>query len=81
MPRSVNQLWMTDRLNGVLRCFQQYFSYITATAHIIHVFPGFYWYKAGALKCLSQGHYNEKPRVSIVAQTQNPWITSQTLYH
>ena len=28
-------------LNGVLRRFQQYFSHITATVHIIHVFPGF----------------------------------------
>ena len=28
-------------MNGVLRRFQQYFSHITATAHIIHVFLGF----------------------------------------
>ena len=28
-------------LNGVLRRFQQYFSHITATAHIIHAFVGF----------------------------------------
>ena len=27
-----------------LRRFQQYFSHITATAHIIHVFPGFHQY-------------------------------------
>ena len=34
-------LLQIDWLNGVLRCFQQYFSHITATAHIIHVFLGF----------------------------------------
>ena len=34
-------------LNGVLRRFQQYFSHITATAHIVHVFPGFHQYYAG----------------------------------
>ena len=33
---------LIDWLNGVLRHFQQYFSHITATAHIIHVFPGFH---------------------------------------
>ena len=31
-------------LNGILSRFQQYFSQITATAHIIHVFPGFHQY-------------------------------------
>ena len=31
-------------LNGVLCPFQQYFSHITATDHIIHVFPGFHQY-------------------------------------
>ena len=31
-------------LNGVLRRLRQYFSHITATAHIIHVFPGFHQY-------------------------------------
>ena len=31
-------------LNGVLRCFQQYFSHIMATVHIIHVFPAFHQY-------------------------------------
>ena len=35
---------MIDWLNGVLRRFQQYFSRITATVHIIHVFPGFHQY-------------------------------------
>ena len=47
-------------LNGVLRRFQQYFSPITATVHIIHVFPGFHQYYARALKCLAQGHSQEK---------------------
>ena len=36
--------WLIDWLNGVLCPFQQYFSHVTATAHIIHVFPGFYQY-------------------------------------
>ena len=31
---------LIDWLNGVLRRFQQYFSHITATAHIIHAFLG-----------------------------------------
>ena len=31
----------TDGLNGVLRHFLQYFSHITATAHVIHAFLGF----------------------------------------
>ena len=48
------------RLNGDLRCFQQYFSHITATVHMVHVFPGFHQYQAGALKCFAQGHSNEK---------------------
>ena len=46
---------------------QQYFSHITATAHIIHVFSGFHQYLAGALKCLAQGHSHEKPRGSNAA--------------
>ena len=29
-------------LNGVLHCSQQYFSHITATTHIIHIFLGFH---------------------------------------
>ena len=29
------ELYQPDRLNGVLRCFQQYFSHIKATANII----------------------------------------------
>ena len=40
----VNSNLVNDWLNGVLRHFQQYFSHIMATAHIIHVFPGFYQY-------------------------------------
>ena len=35
---------LIDWLNGVLRSFQQYFSHIMATAHIIPVFPGFHQY-------------------------------------
>ena len=35
---------LVEWLNGVLRRFQQYFSHITATAHIIHVFPGLHQY-------------------------------------
>ena len=73
--------WLVGWLNGVLRCSQQYFSHITATAHIIHVFPGFHQCYAGALKCLAEGHTNEKPRGSSAAQTQDPWIMSQTLYY
>ena len=34
-----------------------------------------------ALKCLAQGHSHKKPRGSSVAWTQDPWITSQTLYN
>ena len=44
--------WMSD----VLHHFQQYFSHITATAHIIHVFPGFHQYYTGSVKCHAQGH-------------------------
>ena len=34
-----------------------------------------------ALKCFAQGHSHKKPRGSSAAQTQDPWITSQTIYH
>ena len=43
-----------------LHRFQQYFSHITATGHIINVFPGFHQHQAGTLKCLAQGHSHEK---------------------
>ena len=43
-----------DRVDWMVRR-SQHFSHITATAHIIHVFPGFHKYQAGALKCLVQG--------------------------
>ena len=33
---------LTDGLNGALRRFQQYFTHIMATAHIIHVFSVFH---------------------------------------
>ena len=45
-----------------------------ATVYIIHVFPGFHYYKAGALKCLAQGHSHEKPRGSSAAQMQDPGL-------
>ena len=80
VPNSENQS-KVDWLNDVLCHFQQYFSHITVTAHIVHVFPGFNQYKAGALKCLAQGHFHEKSRESSGARTQNPKNTSQTLYH
>ena len=47
-------------MNCVVCRFQQYFSHITATVQIIHVFPWFHQYKPGALKCLAQGHSHEK---------------------
>ena len=35
-----------------------------------------------ALNCFPQGYSHEKnPRGSSAARTQDPWITSQTLYH
>ena len=39
--REYTGIRLIDWLNGVLRRFQQYFSHITATAHIIHAFLGF----------------------------------------
>ena len=42
-------------MKSVLYHFQQYFIHITATVHIIHVFPGFHKYLAGA-----QIHSHEK---------------------
>ena len=35
------QIWLTDWLNGVLPCFQYYFSLIMATAHIFRYILGF----------------------------------------
>ena len=67
-------------MNDVLRRFQQHFNYM-ATAHIIHVFPGCQQCRAVALKCLAKGHIHEKYRGSSVAQTRDPLITTQTLYH
>ena len=49
-----------DWSNDAWHHFQKYFSHITATAHIIHVLPGFHQHYAGVLKCLAQGHSNEK---------------------
>ena len=70
-----------DWLNGVLRRFQQYFSHITATVHIIHVFPGFHQYQAWPWSVLPKDIPTKKPRRSSAAQTQDPWNTSQTLSH
>ena len=42
--------------------FQQYFSLIMSTALIIHVFPRFNQYLAGALKCLAIGHWTAKKK-------------------
>ena len=66
-----------DWLKSVLRPFHQYFSHIMVTAHIIHVFPGFYKYKPGALKCFAQGHSHKKHPEDPVT----PWIMSPVLYH
>ena len=48
---------------------QHYFSHITATAGIIHAFPGFHQYYAGAQKYLLQGHSHEKHNGSSDTQT------------
>ena len=74
---------LIDWLNGVLCCFQKYFSHIKATVHVIHVFLWFhkYMYYAGALKCLAQGHSHEKkPRGSSVAQTRGVWHSIVKIY-
>ena len=47
---------------GVLCRFQQYFSHIKATAHVIYVFLGFHQYQAGAQRYLAQGLSHEKTR-------------------
>ena len=47
---------------SVLRRFQHYFSHITETAYIIHVFPGFHQYYTRALKWLAQRHYHKKKK-------------------
>ena len=57
--------------------FNSNFSHVTATAHIIHVYPEFHKYQVRALKCLAQGHSHEKPTGSNVAQTQDPMIKSK----
>ena len=41
---TLSDIFVIDWLNNVLRRFQKYFSHITATAHIIHVFAGFHQY-------------------------------------
>ena len=61
-----------NSFNGVLRRFQQYFSHIMVTAYIIHVFPGFHQYWAGALSVLPKETPTKKPRGSCAARTQDP---------
>ena len=73
-----------DWVNGVLRRFQQHLNHITATAHIIHVFPGFHQhltgaliFLAGAINCLDQGRCHEKKpknRGSSAALAKDRWI-------
>ena len=72
---------LIDWLKGVLRCFQQYFSHITAADHIIHVFPTFHQYYTGLWSVLPKDTPTKKPRGSSAAWTQDSWITSQRLYH
>ena len=64
-----------DWLNGVLRRFNSIsvISLRQLTLFMLSwVSPVLGW----ALKCLAQGHSNEKPRRSSAARTQDPWITS-----
>ena len=61
-------------MTGVLHRFQQYYSHIKATAHIIRVFPGFQEYKTRALKCLAREHPYEKPRGSSAARIHGPGL-------
>ena len=66
---------LIDRLNGVLRSFQQYLSHITA--HIIHVFPGFHLTstRLAALKCLAKGHSHEKnPEDPVRLESRTPGL-------
>ena len=53
-------------MNGVLRHFQQYFSHIMATAHIIHVFPGI-WYKGNLINThlVVQGQLSRSDKVTL----------------
>ena len=61
--------WLIDWFNGVLRRFQQYFSHITATAHIISPVLG--W----ALKCFAQGHTREKnPEDPVRLEPRTPGL-------
>ena len=50
------------KLEKAVRRFQQYFSHITATAHIIYIFPRFHQYKTGALKCFAHGNSHAKKK-------------------
>ena len=69
-PTEFSRDWLIDWLNVVLHLFQQYFSLITASAHIIHVFPGFHQYKTGALKCLVQGSLDDESNTLPLSQVE-----------
>ena len=56
------------------------FNSISVSSHyscLSQVSPVLGW----ALKRLAQGHSHKKPRGSSAVRTQDPWFTSQTLYH
>ena len=74
-------MWLINELNGVLHCFQQYFSHITATAHIICAFLGFTITRLGLRSVLPKDPPTKKPRGSSLGQTQDPWITGHTIHH
>ena len=63
-----------DWLNGVLRRFQQYFSHITATAHIIHVFPGFHQYQAGLWSVLPKDTAKENLDDPVRLEPRTPGL-------
>ena len=50
-------------------------------AHIIHVFPGFYQYKAGALKCLAQGRSQENLEDPLQPEPRTPGSNTLPLSH
>ena len=56
---------------------------VTSQRHltlIIHVFPGFHHYEAGALKCLVKGHSHEKkPEDPVQLKPRTPNLKSNTL--
>ena len=62
---------------SLLTVFQSYHEDSSPYSCLSWVSPVLGW----ALKCLAQGHSQKTPRGSSAAQTQDPLITSQTLYH